>query len=123
MKKLCLFALVPALCNVNEPLIFGIPLMLNPAFAIPFFLVPAVQTLVAYLATVIGFVPHTTVGVAWTTPLISGYVATGSINGSIFMMINLGLASSSICPLWLSLTPRKARQQGYAQPAANCQPL
>lgn len=92
MKKLCLLALVPALCNVNEPLIFGIPLMLNPAFAIPFLLVPTVQTVVAYLATIIGFVPHTTVGVAWTIPpLLSGYVATGSINGSILQMINLGL--------------------------------
>lgn len=82
MKKLCLLALVPALCNVNEPLIFGIPLMLNPAFAIPFLLVPAVQTVVAYLATIIAFVPHTTVGVAWTTPpLLSGYVATAASTG------------------------------------------
>lgn len=92
MKKLCLLALVPALCNVNEPLIFGIPLVLNPAFAVPFLLVPAVQTVVAYLATILDFVPHTTTGVAWTTPpLISGYVATGSINGSILQVVNLGL--------------------------------
>lgn len=92
MKKLCMLALIPALCNVNEPLIFGIPLVLNPAFAIPFLLVPAVQTVVAYAATMLNFVPHTTVGLAWTTPpLISGYVATGSINGSILQVINLGL--------------------------------
>jgi len=92
MKKICLLALVPALCNVNEPLIFGIPLVLNPAFAIPFLLVPAVQTVVAYAATVVGFVPYTTAGVAWTIPpLISGYVATGSINGSILQAVNLAL--------------------------------
>ena len=66
--------------------------MLNPAFAIPFLLVPAVQTVVAYAATVLNFVPYTTVGVAWTTPpLISGYVATGSINGAILQVVNLGL--------------------------------
>ncbi|WP_374282060.1 EAL domain-containing protein [Desulfovibrio sp.] len=92
MKKLSLLALVPALCNVNEPLIFGVPLVLNPAFAIPFLLVPAVQTVVAYVATVVGFLPHTTVGVAWTTPpILSGYVATGSINGSFIQVINLAL--------------------------------
>ena len=92
MKKLSLLALVPALCNVNEPLIFGVPLVLNPAFAIPFLLVPAVQTVVAYAATAVDFLPHTSVGVAWTTPpLISGYVATGSINGSIIQIINLVL--------------------------------
>ena len=92
MKKLSLLALVPAMCNVNEPLIFGVPLVLNPAFGIPFLLVPAVQTVVAYAATVLGFLPHTTVGVAWTTPpLISGYVATGGINGTIVQLINLAL--------------------------------
>lgn len=90
MKKLSLLALVPALCNVNEPLIFGVPLVLNPAFAIPFLLVPAVQTVVAYSATVMEFLPYTSTGVAWTTPpLISGYVATGSINGSVIQLINL----------------------------------
>ena len=92
LKKLSLIALVPALCNVNEPLIFGVPLVLNPAFVIPFLLVPAVQTIVAYAATVIGFLPHTSIGVAWTTPpIISGYVATGSINGSVIQIINLAL--------------------------------
>lgn len=92
IKRLCLLALIPALCNVNEPLLFGIPLVLNPAFAIPFLLVPAVQTVVAYAATIFGFVPHTTADIAWTTPpLFGGYVATGSINGSILQAVNLGL--------------------------------
>ena len=92
MKKLSLLALIPALCNVNEPLIFGVPLVLNPAFAIPFLLVPAAQTVVAYAATILGFLPHTSIGVAWTTPpILSGYVATGSINGSIVQLINLAL--------------------------------
>ena len=93
VKKLSLLALVPALCNVNEPLIFGVPLVLNPAFAIPFLLAPAVQTVVAYGATLLEFIPHTNVGVAWTTPpLISGYVATGSINGPVVQLVNLTLA-------------------------------
>ncbi|WP_374287999.1 EAL domain-containing protein [Desulfovibrio desulfuricans] len=92
IKKLCLLALVPALCNVNEPLIFGIPLVLNPAFAIPFLLVPAVQTIVAYAATILGFLPHTSIGVAWTTPpLFSGYAAVGGLSGTVVQIINLAL--------------------------------
>lgn len=92
IKKLCLFALLPALCNVNEPLIFGIPLMLNPAYVVPFLLVPAVQTVVAYAATVLELVPRTSLGIAWTTPaLLGGYAATGSLAGAVLQFVNLFL--------------------------------
>ena len=90
VKKLCLFALLPTLCNVNEPLLFGIPLVLNPVYFIPFILVPAVQTVIAYTATVVGFIPPTSADIAWTTPaLMSGYIVSGSINGPILQAVNL----------------------------------
>jgi lactose/cellobiose-specific phosphotransferase system IIC component len=50
-RRLCTFALLPALCNVNEPLLFGIPLVLNPIYLIPFLLAPILQTVSAYAAT------------------------------------------------------------------------
>ena len=79
-QKLCLLALLPALCNVNEPLLFGIPLVLNPIYLIPFLVAPCLQTVAAYGATLAGFVPYTAANGAWTTPaLISGFTATGSM--------------------------------------------
>ena len=94
-RKLCLFALLPALCNVNDPLLFGIPLILNPIYLIPFVLTPLVQTVCAYYATVFDLIPHTTSGVGWTTPVfMSGFAATGSIAGVVMQLINmlLGIA-------------------------------
>lgn len=90
--RLCLFALLPALCNVNEPVLFGIPLVLNPVYAIPFVLTPLVQTLTAYWGTVLGLVPHTVPGGAWTTPVFfSGFMATGSWAGVGMQAVNLAL--------------------------------
>ncbi len=91
-RRLCLFALVPALCNVNEPLLFGIPLVLNPVYLIPFVLTPIVQTLAAYAATALDLLPHTTSDMIWTTPLlVGGYVATGSVAGVVMQLVNLAL--------------------------------
>lgn len=88
-KKLCGLAGVPLLFNINELLVFGIPLVLNPIYVIPFILTPLVTYSIAYFATYIGIVPQIiNTSIQWTTPIIiSGYQATGSIMGSILQII------------------------------------
>ena len=79
---------LPILFNVNEPLILGLPVIFNPILAIPFILTPLASLTIAYLATVIGFMPITTTDVAWTTPIfLSGYTATGSWRGAFVQLI------------------------------------
>lgn len=74
---------LPILFNVNEPLVFGIPVIFNPILVIPFILTPLVSLTIAYVATYIGFMPVTTEAVTWTTPVFfSGYYATGSWRGA-----------------------------------------
>lgn len=93
-RRLCLFALAPALCNVNEPLLFGIPLVLNPVYLIPFVLTPIIQTLSAYAATMLDLLPRTIADVVWTSPpLVGGYIATGSVAGVIMQLFNLALGT------------------------------
>ncbi len=91
-RRLCLLALLPALFNVNEPLLFGIPLVFNPIFFLPFLLTPLADLATAYGATALDLVPRTITTVHWTTPaLISGYMATGSLAGTLLQVVNLGL--------------------------------
>ncbi|WP_240905672.1 EAL domain-containing protein [Thiorhodococcus mannitoliphagus] len=98
-RRLAVFALFPALFNVNEPLLFGIPLILNPSYLIPFLLTPVIQTLTAFGATALELVPHTTIVMPWTTPpLISGFVATGSAAGVVMQLINLALGAIIYVP-------------------------
>ncbi|MFM0619727.1 EAL domain-containing protein [Paraburkholderia nemoris] len=89
-RKLALFGMLPALFNVNEPLLFGLPLVLNPIYAIPFVLAPAVQILIAYAAIVAHLMPKTAYSVVWTTPaLYSGYAVTGSLSGTLVQLLSL----------------------------------
>ncbi|MCR4597067.1 MAG: PTS transporter subunit EIIC, partial [Lachnospiraceae bacterium] len=74
-KKLSGMAFLPALVNISELLVFGFPVIYNPAMAIPFLLSPILCYSGAFLMTRIGFLPMVETTVEWTTPaLISGYL-------------------------------------------------
>lgn len=83
-KEISKLSVGPGLFNINEPLIFGLPIMLNPIMAIPFILTPLVTGTIGYFATAIGFAGKAVVMVPWTTPpLISGYLATAGSMGAV----------------------------------------
>lgn len=83
----------PAVFNIQEPVTFGIPLVYNPIFFIPFVLVPTFQALLAYILMLIGFAPVPVLQVPWTTPIIiSGLLSTNfNIMGAITQVILLVL--------------------------------
>lgn len=78
-KMLGKLTLPPGLFTINEPLVFGLPLILNPIMAIPFITVPLVQTLLAYVATLIHLVPRLNgIQITFGIPvLFNGFVAGG----------------------------------------------
>lgn len=79
MKSLGKVELVPGLFNINEPFLFGLPLVLNPILALPFFLVPVVVSTTVYAAIAFHIVPPMNgVAAPWTTPpIISGFLIGG----------------------------------------------
>lgn len=98
-RRLAYLSLLPALINVNEPLIFGLPLILNPVYAIPFLLTPVVQALIGYVATDVGMVPAIGHPVPWTLPpLVSGWVGTGSVRGSLLQLVEIGVGIGLYLP-------------------------
>ena len=72
-------SLVPGIFQINEPIIFGLPIVLNPIMIIPFILTPMVNILVGYFVTVIWpIMPTPAIGVPWTTPgIINLFLGTG----------------------------------------------
>ncbi len=91
-RNLARFAALPMLFNISEMMVFGLPIVFNPVFLIPFLCVPVVLTLVSSFAIQMGFVPVPIHTVEWTTPiLLGGYLATDSIAGSILQLINVGI--------------------------------
>ena len=89
MKKLGRLAIVPGIFGINEMIIFGLPVVLNPLIVIPFILTPLVNTILSTIATLIGLIPYTTgAALPWTTPFFfSGWLATGSIVAGLFQIV------------------------------------
>lgn len=79
IKDLSKISFIPALFGINEPIIFGLPVVLNPTILIPFLLTPLINILISYFSMVSGLVPFTSgISIPWTTPVIvSGFLTTG----------------------------------------------
>lgn len=76
-KEVAKLALAPGIFEINEPVIFGLPVVFNLPMMIPFIGLPIIQMLIAYFATAVGLVSRTVVFIPWVTPpVISGYLAT-----------------------------------------------
>ena len=98
-RRVAALSVVPSVFNINELLIFGLPIVLNPAFIIPFVLVPLVLLLVSYIAVATGLAPLPVYQVDWTTPVvISALVSTDSWRGVALQLFNLGLATLLYIP-------------------------
>ncbi|MBU5439082.1 PTS sugar transporter subunit IIC [Tissierella sp. MSJ-40] len=85
------------LFQINESVMFGLPVVLNPMLFIPFIITPGVLTLIAYLATASGLVPPTYVAIPWISPVgIGAFLATGAGSGSwraaLLAIVNLVVA-------------------------------
>ncbi|MGL9970411.1 PTS system, cellobiose-specific IIC component [Enterococcus sp. DIV1420a] len=78
MRNVSKLSIAPGIFNINEPIIFGLPIVFNIPMMIPFVTVPALGILIVYIATSIGWMNRVVVLIPWTSPpFISAYLATG----------------------------------------------
>jgi PTS system cellobiose-specific IIC component len=92
VKELGKLALIPGVFGINEPIVFGLPIVLNPTILVPFMLVPTMNIVISYFAMRIGLVPYCNgIQIPWTTPpIISGLLAT-DWRGAVLQIILLVL--------------------------------
>lgn len=100
-KALGKVAAFPALFNVNEPVVFGFPVVMNPLMFLPFVLVPIVAAVVVYASIAIGFMqPFSGVTLPWSTPaIISGFMVAGW-QGALVQVIILALSTLIYFPFF-----------------------
>lgn len=73
-------SVVPAVFNINEPLIFGLPIIYNPALAIPFMTAPIVSMSIYYLAMKLNVINAIIAQVPWPTPVgIGAFLGTADV--------------------------------------------
>ncbi|MGC4077916.1 MAG: EAL domain-containing protein [Rubrivivax sp.] len=98
-RRLAQLSWLPAVFNVNELLMFGLPLVLNPRFVVPFVLAPLALALPPLVALHLGWIDLLPVQVPWTTPvLLSGWWLTGSWVGAALQALGLVLSTAIYLP-------------------------
>lgn len=110
-RRLAAVSLVPGLFNLNEILLFGLPVILNPVMLVPFVLIPMVLGCISYAALALGIVPGTSANVEWTTPVfLNAYLSTGSWRGAALQLFNLILATCMYTPFILAANRINSRR-------------
>jgi len=111
-KAIAKLAIPCAIFNINEPMIFGLPIVMNPILAIPFMISPAVSATFAYLMTNIGFCAKMVVNAPWTTPpgLMAFLCSGGHLGSGITQLICILLAAVVYIPFVLASNKQKPEE-------------
>lgn len=93
-REVAKLGIAPVMFNIGEPVMYGLPTVLNPILFVPFLVCPAVMSAIAYLATLWGLVSPVTQNVTWVMPpVLYGFFSTGfDWRAIILSLINLGVA-------------------------------
>ncbi|MGX6443772.1 PTS sugar transporter subunit IIC [Neobacillus sp. K501] len=93
-KQLLALGTPPGIFQINEPILFGLPIVLNPIWFIPFILGPILMTVTAYLSVSLGLVHPVVADIPWVTPaILGGLLATGGhVSGAVLAAVNLGIS-------------------------------
>ena len=102
LRSLATISLPPAIFCIIEPIMFGLPVVLNPFLLIPFVLSHTICAALTYFLTQIGFVGIMYVNLPWATPSpILGFLANGgSIGGALVVFINFAIGMVLFYPFW-----------------------
>ncbi|OCH13853.1 diguanylate phosphodiesterase [Aliivibrio sp. 1S165] len=104
-RTLAKAALLLSIFNINEPILYGLPIMFNPIMIIPFLLAPIAGLIIAYFATLWEIVPPIMGVISWMTPpIIGGYLGTnGAISGSILQILILLIGIAIYYPFFMRM--------------------
>lgn len=90
MKSMTKVSFIPAFFNINEPLIFGLPVIFNPLILIPIVLAPVLSVSIAYLSMSVGFMPmFTNVQAPWATPFLFSGFLVGGWQGAVTQLVSV----------------------------------
>ena len=102
LKQVGKTAIVPGIFNINEPVIFGLPIVLNPIMIIPFILGPAIIVTINYICFTTGIIPPVIVQPPFTVPIfLGGFIATGgSVLAGLLQIVNVIIATIIYYPFF-----------------------
>lgn len=97
-RAIAKLSLLPGICGIGEPMVFGLPLVLNPVFAIPFILNSGIAAAVALAAIKIGFIPCSIVDAPFGLPLFINATISYGWHGAIVQIVILLVGTLTYTP-------------------------
>lgn len=100
LRSIGKMGVVPGLFNINEPILFGAPIVMNPVFFLPFILVPMVNAVLAYVATSMGLVARVVSLTPWTSPapLGASWAANWAFSPVIMCLVCMAMSAVMYYP-------------------------
>lgn len=99
LRSIGKISIVPGLFNINEPVIFGAPIVMNPVLLLPFVGIPIINTCIAWFATSSGLINKVVTLVPWTTPgPIAAILATGDVKAAILSVLLIAFSTIMYYP-------------------------
>ncbi|MBV8688464.1 MAG: PTS sugar transporter subunit IIC [Candidatus Eremiobacteraeota bacterium] len=118
LKNVARLTILPAIFNLNEPLLFGLPVVFNPFLCVPFVLAPAVLATITYLAMRFGFVHAPIFYVPSSVPTVaSTYVATLDWRAVVLVLANIVIAGLIYAPFVRAYDRHEVQVSLRTQPA------
>lgn len=116
LKEIGKLGIIPSLFNVNEPVLFGTPVVLNPMLVVPFILTPVMAGVVEYFAIYFGLCPmYGGVVVPWTTPVIISGFLVGGWRTAMLQVVILVMSFLIYLPFIRSIDKRYFKQEKEAE--------
>jgi lactose/cellobiose-specific phosphotransferase system IIC component len=111
-RRLGRYALFPAIFNINELLIFGLPIIFNRFLFIPFLCVPIVTACLFITVFELGWIEWSGVSRSWSTPvLLGGYLSTGQWQGTVLQIVSIGFSAVIYWPFLKRYEQNREQQE------------
>lgn len=112
LKSLGRLATVPGICGINEPIIFGTPIVFNPILAIPFIITPIVTVTLTYFAQVFGFItPGYMIDPSFTPFFVQAYLSSMDFKNVIFVFVLVAISVAIYYPFFKVYEKNMLRQE------------
>jgi cellobiose PTS system EIIC component len=112
IKTIGKIAIIPSLFNINEPLIFGLPLMYNPIMMIPFILVMPLNGVITYMAMSTGLVARTFAYASWNMFCpIAALIDTMDIKALILILLLIAIDMIIYLPFFKVYERQKIKEE------------
>ena len=123
IKQLGRLSIIPGIFNINEPAIFGAPIVMNPILAIPFILAPMAMTIVSYIFTKLNLVPMMMAQLTFTlpAPLAAAMSTNWNWMSAVLVIINILIALVIYYPFFKMYEKQTLATEAAAAAAENAE--